>query len=108
MQFDDSRAESKPVRWRGKADTQRTQVRCHLRLGKPLQNEVESSLVRRVRRAPFSQAPFLGRVASMRHISKKARHDIGERHADEQPERSERAEERDTCSQRVDNEREGV
>jgi hypothetical protein len=42
----------------------------------------------------------------MRHLNKKARYKIGERHADEQPERSERAEERDTCSQRVDNERE--
>ena len=47
-------------------------------------------------------------MASVRHLSKKARYDIGDRYEDEQPERRERAEERDRRSQRVDNEREGV
>jgi hypothetical protein len=40
----------------------------------------------------------LVRIASVRHLSKKARYDIGDRHEDEQPERRERAEERDSCS----------
>jgi hypothetical protein len=47
-------------------------------------------------------------MASVRHLSKKARYDIGNRYEDEEPERRERAEERDSCSQRVDNERDGV
>src|SRR5262249_55612594 len=48
------------------------------------------------------------RMTSVRHLSKKARYDIGDRDEDEKPERRERAEERGSCSQRIDNEREGV
>jgi hypothetical protein len=42
------------------------------------------------------------------NLSKKTRYDICDRHGEEEPERRERAEERDGCSQRVDDEREHV
>ena len=65
--------------------------------------------IARVRQASASLAAHLDlvRMASVRHPSKKTRYDIGKRHEDEQPERRERSEERDGCSQRVDNERGG-
>ena len=39
-------------------------------------------------------------MVSVGDLGKKARYDIGDRHGDEEPERRERAEEREGCSQR--------
>jgi hypothetical protein len=48
------------------------------------------------------------RMASVGNLSKKARYDIGDRHEDKEPERRERADERDSRSQSVDGERDDV
>jgi hypothetical protein len=42
------------------------------------------------------------------NLGKQTRYDISNRHEEEEPERRERAEERQGCSQRVDDEREHV
>jgi hypothetical protein len=71
MQFDDSRAESKPVGWQGEADAQRTQVRCHFRLSKPLRSEVESSSFREILDPEFRLRSFaaFGERLSRKHRS---------------------------------------
>jgi hypothetical protein len=55
-----------------------------------------------------ARAARLMRMAFVRNFSKKARYDIGDRHEDKEPKRRERAEERDSRSQSLDDERDDV